>query len=326
MCITGGCAPRSQSGQPAAQNAEPPRNQAANPGEGKKLSVVTTIFPPYDFARQIAGDKAEVTMLLPPGAESHSFEPTPQDIIKIQNCDVFVYNGGDSDAWVDRILGSMDTSGIRVLSMMDMVKARLVEEETVEGMEAEEEDGPDQGPEYDEHVWTSPVNSSVIVSALERSLAEADPANAEAYKAGADDYNAKLAELDAGFKAIVESAPLKELVFGDRFPFRYFAEEYGLKYYAAFNGCSTETEASPATIAFLINKVREDKIPAVCHIELSNEKIADAVCEATGAENLLFHSAHNLTKDDFDAGASYYDIMKLNEEALKKALGFNEGD
>ncbi|GHU55397.1 high-affinity zinc uptake system binding-protein ZnuA [Clostridia bacterium] len=306
----GGCS------APSAQ--EKPKDSPEKP---KKLSVVATIFPQYDFARQITGGLADVHMLLPPGAETHSFEPTPQDIIKIQNCDVFVYVGGDSDAWVERILASIDTSKMKVVTLMSLVDT--VEEVAVEGMQEEEEEEEEgDAPEYDEHVWTSPKNAAEIVKELVGIISEKDPSNEETYRANADKYLAQLAELDETFKDIVSNSELHTLVFGDRFPFRYFADEYKLDYFAAFPGCSTEIEANPVTIGFLIRKVNEEKIPAVFHIELSNEKIANAICESTGARLLLFNSAHNLSKSDFDGGATYLDIMKQNAETLKIALEY----
>ncbi|MDR0597889.1 MAG: zinc ABC transporter substrate-binding protein, partial [Treponema sp.] len=457
-------------------------------GRDGKVSVVATIFPPYDFVREVAGNRVNLTMLLPPAAESHSFEPTPRDIITVQNCDVFIYVGGESDAWVETILESMDTSRMKIISLMDCVE--VVEELVVEGMQDEEEghshgheetftladvkdrvltdwegdwqsvyphlldgtldpvwehraeegektarehfeeakthyvtdvdrvvitadsmsfyingvpataryayrgtgvigeDGEDlwvrykfealgnpprgapkyimfsdhlhapaktehfhiyasdrsfdelmadENPvhyptyyasaltksdlvaemighdheevEYDEHVWTSPRNAQLIVRNIAEVLKSVDPPNAAEYEKNAAAYAAKLTELDASFLEALRGARRKTLVFGDRFPFRYFADAYGLSYFAAFPGCSTETEASAATVAFLIDKVRAEKIPVVFHIELSNEKIADTICEETGAQKLLLHAVHNVSKRDFEGGASYYSLM-----------------
>jgi zinc transport system substrate-binding protein len=464
------------------------------------VTVVTTIFPPYDFVREIGGGKVNLAMLLPPGSESHSFEPTPRDIITIQNSDIFIYVGGESDAWVDRILSSMDTGNKKILRLMDCVEA--VEEEIVEGMQEEEghdhshEDEPftvedvkdrtladwagdwqsvypylldgtldpvmehkaesgektvkeyyeqyktayvtdmdkviitddsmtfyrngapataryaykgtgitpvddgslwvrykfealgnpptgvpryimfsdhlhapakpehfhiyssnesfdalmeDTDPvnyptyypsgftkneivaemighdheeevEYDEHVWTAPRNARLIVEKISAALCEADPVNASDYRTNTAAYLEKLDVLDAAFRDTVGRANRKTLVFGDRFPFRYFADAYGLSYFAAFPGCSTETEASAATVAFLIDKVRQEKIPVVFHIELSNEKIADTICEETGAKKGLFHAAHNVSKQEFESGATYLGIMTKNIETLREAL------
>jgi zinc transport system substrate-binding protein len=283
-----------------------------------KINVVTTIFPPYDFVREIAGDRVNLTMLLPPGAESHSFEPTPQDIIRIQNCDIFIYVGGESDAWVERILDSIDMEGIEIITFMDCVD--VVEELIVEGMEEEEEEEEAEGPEYDEHVWTSPRNAQLIVQKIAGVLIERDAPNAAVYERNTAAYLAKLAELDAAFQNVVNGARRKTIVFGDRFPFRYFADAYGLSYFAAFPGCSTETECSAATIAFLVDKVRAERIPVVFHIELSNERIADAICEETGAKKMLLHAVHNISKRDFDRGESYYRLMSQNVQNLREAL------
>jgi zinc transport system substrate-binding protein len=281
-----------------------------------KINVTTSIFPPFDFVRQIAGDRVNLTMLLPPAAESHSFEPSPKDIITIQNSDIFIYGGGESDAWVDRILESMNTDKMRILTMIDTVDA--VEEEIVEGME--EEDGDEEEIAYDEHVWTSPQNAILIVNAITELLCEADPANADFYRQNAAAYGKELEQLDAAFKGVVAGAKRKTIVFADRFPFRYFADAYSLSYFAAFPGCSTETEPSAATVAFLINKIRAEKIPVVFHLELSNERMADTISGETGAKKMLLHACHNISKRDFDAGIGYLDLMRQNVENLREAL------
>jgi zinc transport system substrate-binding protein len=294
------------------------------PAGSGKISVVATIFPSCDFARAVAGDKAEITMLLPPAAESHSFEPRPQDIVKIQKSDVFIHAGGESDAWVEKILESIDAPKMKTITMLKCVDA--VEEEIVEGMQPEEgeesgnKDGGEEGPEYDEHVWTSPRNAKLIVRKIFETLCEADPSNADAYGQNTAAYLSKLDELDAKFKGVVDSAARKTIVFGDRFPFRYFADAYGLKYFAAFPGCATETEASAKTVAFLIDKVKKEKIPVVFFIELSNEKMANTISEATGAKTRLLHACHNVTKADFEAGKTYLDFMSANVETLREAL------
>lgn len=466
------------------------------------ISIVSTIFPGYDFARAVAGDRAELKMLLPPGAESHSFEPTPQDIIAIQNCDLFLYVGGDSDSWVDGILDSMDTDDMKILSMMEIVDpvteeitkgmeddhghdhshsepldpdtiknrplsdwagtwrsietamgngaldeyiAHVAEENSLSkdaqqtafaarwasdypsisieessisfgdmkatyrpigyrivegdhgaavwyGFEIEEraENAPrfiafsdhgtgeqeehddhthseevahfhfrygdepfdalvaiedwaptyfsadatddqiaqamdahgqaEEEAEYDEHVWTSPVNAMRIVQAIAQKLSEIDAPNADQYRENAEMYCAQLEQLDRAFEEIAEAATRRTLIFGDRFPFRYFVDEYGLEYFAAFPGCSTETEASARTVAFLIDKVIDESIPVVFHIEFSNEKMADTICEATGAQKRLLHSCHNVTKGEMEAGATYLSLMSQNIETLKEAL------
>ena len=313
------------------------------PTEGKKLQIVTTNFPSYDFARAITKEDAEVTMLIKPGAETHSFEPSPQDIITIQNADLFIYTGGDSDEWVDGILESVQNKNFHVFKMMDAVN--LIEEETVEGMQEEEhehdhadadhgneeadhdhekadqaEEHEEEGPEMDEHVWTSPKNAITIVEKLEETLSGLDESHKDSFKANSESYVKELEELDKSFKEVVDSGKRKEIIVADRFPFAYFCKEYGLSYFAAFPGCSTDTQPSAATIAFLTDKVKEDKIPVVFHIEMGNEDMVNAISKDTGAKKLLLNSVHNVTDSDFKAGKTYVDLMKPNVEALKEAL------
>lgn len=284
-----------------------------------KISVVATIFPPYDFTRQIGGENINVTMLLKPGIESHSYDPTPQDIIKIQNCDLFIYVGGESDEWVKDILNSNDKKPKKVIALMDCVD--VVEEETVEGMDSGKEEHNDGDKvEYDEHVWTSPKNAVLITKKICSVLSEIDKSNAKLYEANTKEYCTKLSSLDSKFRNITDNAKRKTIVFGDRFPFRYFADEYSLKYYAAFPGCSSETEPSAATISFLINKVKSEKIPVVFSIELSNGKVSDTICESTGAKKLTFNSCHNITQKQFDSGVTYIDLMNENVNSLREAL------
>ena len=281
------------------------------------------MFPAYDFAREIAGEKASVVLLVPPGSEAHSFEPTPQDIIRIENCDLLLCNGGESEAWLEEILEGREND-ILTLTMMDCVET--LEEETKEGMQATEhshEEHEEHGheEEYDEHVWTSPVNAELIVSALCERLCEIDPENGSFYRANWKNYVAELQELDAAFRKTVENGKFDTLIFADRFPVRYFVEEYGLDYYAAFPGCADDTEPSARTVAFLIDKVREEGIPAVMFIEFSNEKMADVICEDTGCEKLLFHSCHSVSAEQLKNGVSYLELMWANVESLKEALG-----
>jgi len=280
-----------------------------------KINVTSVIFPSYDFVRAIAGDKVNLIMLLPPGSESHSYEPTPQDIIAIKNSNLFIYPGGENSDWVERILDSISnlSKSMIILNMIDLVDA--VKEEIVEGMEEEEEE-----PAFDEHVWTSPKNAKAIAAAIADALCKLDSANADYFRQNVAAYSARLDELDASFKAVVDGAKRKTIIFGDRFPFRYMADAYGLNYFAAFPGCSTDSEPSAATVAFLINKVKSEKLPVIFHIELSNEKMADTISEATGAKKLLLHSCHNLTKNDFEKGITYLDIQKANVVNLKEAL------
>ena len=299
---------------------------AESGGEG--LNIVCTVFPAYDFAREIAGEKANVVLLVPPGSEAHSFEPTPQDIIRIENCDLLICNGGESEVWLEEILAGREKD-IPSLVMMDCVDA--LEEETKEGMQGvshdheheEHEEHEEHGheEEYDEHVWTSPVNASLIVSALCERLCAIDPENGGFYRENTGRYQAELQKLDAAFRETVKNGKFDTLIFADRFPVRYFVEEYGLDYYAAFPGCADDTEPSARTVAFLIDKVREEGIPAVMFIEFSNEKMADVICEDTGCEKLLFHSCHSVSAEQLKNGVSYLELMWANVESLKEALG-----
>ena len=388
--------------------------------ENSHLQVVTTIFPQYDFARHIAGDRADVTMLLKPGEEVHSYEPTPQDIKKIQNCDLFIYVGGENDVWVENILDSVkgDQEGPQTVRLLALVET--YSEEHLEGMmeekghdhehesegtaeadsedhdhEHESESNPDENHDHehepegtaeedhdhdhkadasdqntkgtdthsthahsheeepDEHVWTSPENCVILIEKLTEAFCAADPVNAEYYRKNGDTYRKEFEELDARYRDMAASAPRKTILFGDRFPFRYLAEELGLTCYAAFPGCSSESEPSAATIAFLIDKAAEEKLPVVFQIEFSNGNIARAISEAaelkmkinaakqaeesSGGENnsglsaaeaggmkiqvLQLHSCHNITADEFKSGQTCLSLMTKNLEALRTALG-----
>lgn len=301
------------------------------PQSDGKLKIVTTIFPPYDFAKAVTGDCAEVSMLLKPGTESHSYEPSPADIILVESCDIFIYNGGESDVWVESLLSTLDTSKVRVLKMMDCVEA--LEEETVEGMHTlghnhnheedehhHEEDFQPDTAEYDEHIWTSPQNAIQITKKIAETVISADEAHAETYRSRTESYIASLQELDAAFREAVSGGCRRTVIFGDRFPFRYLAQEYGLTYRAAFPGCSAESEPGAKTVAYLIDKVREEQIPNIFYIEFSNQKIANTIQEETGAVPLRFHSCHNLSKDEMERGETYLSLMTQNAENLKEAL------
>lgn len=294
---------------------------------GDSLNIVATIYPQYDFARAVAGDVSTVnlTMLLRPGAEMHSYEPTPQDIIAIRNADLFLYVGGESDAWVAEILASMPDSGVKAMSLTEMVPT--LAEELVEGMQPEEEEASSaegetesEAPEMDEHVWTAPLNALSMVNAIAAEMSAMDPANAAAYQRNAAAYGEKLSALDAAFREVVAGGKRTELIFGDRFPMRYFTHAYGLTYYAAFPGCSNETEPSAQTVAFLMNKVKQDKVPLILYPELSTHKVADVISEETGVPSHVFYACHNLTADEFAAGKTYVDFMTDNLATLKEAL------
>ena len=316
--------------------------------EQKKYSVVSTSFPGYDFARAVTKNtNISTKMLVKPGAETHTFEPTPQDIIDIKNADMFIYVGGDSDTWVEKILKDVDTKKTHVVKLVDLVST--VEEEIVEGMEDEDEHDHDhdhdhdhkhdhdhdhhhdheshahkhdheeeeEGLEIDEHVWTSPKNAMEIVKKIAKVASEIDVAEKNKIDDNAEKYVAEIAQVDKDLHQAIDGK-ISEIVVADRFPFRYFADEFGLKYAAAFSGCSEQTEASAKTISFLINKVKQDKVKKIYKIELSNGKIAETVSKDTGAEVLELHSAHNVTADDFLKGVTYVDLMKRNLAALSK--------
>ena len=431
----------SESGAPSQEKINGVRAgaSASEAEENSRLQVVTTIFPQYDFARHIAGDRADVTMLLKPGEEVHSYEPTPQDIKKIQNCDLFIYVGGENDVWVENILDSVkgDQEGPQTVRLMALVET--YSEEQLEGMmeekghdhdhEHESESGLDENHDHehesegiveaagedhdhehepeetaeadsedhdhehelegtaeedhdhdhrtdasdqntkgtnahsthahsheeesDEHVWTSPENCVILIEKLTEEFCAADPVNAEYYRKNGDAYRKEFEELDARYRDMAASASRKTILFGDRFPFRYLAEELGLTCYAAFPGCSSESEPSAATIAFLIDKAAEEKLPVVFQIEFSNGNIARAISEAaelkmkinaakqaeesSGVENdsglseaetggmkiqvLQLHSCHNITADEFKSGQTCLSLMTKNLEALSTALG-----
>ena len=385
FCLLSGCG-RAESGE--------------EPGDGeggRKLKVAATLFPYYDFVRQVAGDQVELSLVIPAGMDSHSFEPTPADMITIQNADLLVCNGGTMEQWLSQVLDSFGegTGPKRVVTMMDCVD--VVQEEIVEGMEdgeahghghthvhadgtvhagdhdhesedhahreeehepedqvyseeeheteehihsedehdmedvavhdedhaqeyLDEDDGHGVEIEYDEHIWTSPANAKKLAGVLAEVLAQEDPAHAASYAENCASYQDKLTELDAEFREVVSHAKRRLVVFGDKFPLRYFFDEYGLEYRAAFSGCSTDTEPSAKTIAYLIDKVREEQIPAVYYLELSSPRVAEIIGEETGAEPLLFHSCHNVTRHQFDSGVTYLELMEQNVKNLKKGL------
>ena len=298
-----------------------------------KLQIVATLFPYYDFARAIAGDRADVTLLLSPGREAHSFEPTPLDAVTISESDVFLYNGGEGESWVDEMLAAAGEHIAVTARMMDYVDA--LDEEFSEGMQGadshdhddhshddhDHEDEHDSDEvEYDEHIWTSPKNAVVLCRAVCDAICGADPANEDFYRANCDAYCAQLEALDARFASLCESAPRKLLVFADRFPMLYFCREYGLDYRAAFHGCSGDTEPSLTTIKYLIDKVEDEHIPVVYTVDLSTKKVAAVVSECTGAAVDTLYSMQTVSRADLDAGETYLTLMERNYEALRKGL------
>lgn len=306
--VLSGCAPQDDS---AASN---------------KLNIVTTIFPTYDWVREILGaetDRAEITMLLDSGVDLHSYQPTVDDIVKISDCDLFLYVGGESDGWVDDALKNAPNKDRKVIRLLDVLGDSAKAEETVEGMQEEEHDHEEEA-EYDEHIWLSLKNAQVLVAAISEALQESDPARKDTYAANAAAYAEKLSALDGEYRAAVDSGKYKTLLFGDRFPFRYLADDYGLDYYAAFPGCSAETEASFETVSFLAGKMDALGLPCVLTIEGTQHKIAETIVQNTAQKNqqiLAMDSMQAVTANDAASGVSYLSIMEKNLSVLKKALG-----
>lgn len=335
-----------------------------------RLKIVTSLFPYYDMARAVIGDVKgiDLKMIVTPGQDSHSFEPTPSDVIQMENADVLIYNGGSLETWIDTLLDSLNNKNQIQMKMMDYVD--VLNEEIVEGMDtrfdshdehshsedshnhkehSHSEDSYDQEEgshsedslkneehshdsevsdyeeeshnETDEHIWTSPVNEIIMTEKICETLSKALPEEKENFQKNAENYISQLKELDNEFRTIVENAKTNEIIFADKFPLQYFAKEYGLKYYAAFPGCGSDMEPSAKTIAFLVDKIKEDNIKAVFYLELSSHIVADAIETDTGAKPLQFNSCHNITQKQFDSGVTYVDLMKENVNNLKIALG-----
>lgn len=294
----------------------------------KKIKVVTTIFPEYDWVKQIVGENnsnVELTMLVDNGVDLHSYQPTASDIMKISDCDLFIYVGGESDKLVDDALKQAVNKDMKVINLLDVLGESVKEEEVVEGMQAEdeEEEGKEEEPEYDEHVWLSLKNAKVLCAEIEEKLAQADASNAQLYQKNLEEYQNRLSELDEQYKAVTEGSDLKTLIFGDRFPFRYLTDDYNLSYYAAFVGCSAETEASFKTIKFLAEKTDELNAGYILTIEKSDKKIAKTIIRNTKKKNqkvLTLNSMQSTTSEDVENGVTYYSVMKDNLEVLTKAL------
>ena len=323
-----------------------------------RLKIVTSLFPYYDMARAVIGDVKgiDLKMTVTPGQDSHSFEPTPSDVIQMENADVLIYNGGSLETWIDTLLDSLNNKNQIQMKMMDYVD--VLNEEIVEGMdtrfeehdhdehshkednhnkenhkedshsedssndsEFHNEDSEEGHEETDEHIWTSPVNEIIMTEKICEILSKALPEEKENFQKNAENYISQLKELDNEFRTIVENAKINEIIFADKFPLQYFAKEYGLKYYAAFPGCGSDMEPSAKTIGFLVDKIKEDNIKAVFYLELSSHIVADAIETDTGAKPLQFNSCHNITQKQFDSGVTYVDLMKENVNNLKIALG-----
>lgn len=277
-----------------------------------KLSIVAVSFPEYDFARAVAGELADIKMLIPPGGETHGYEPTVSDIKAVAGCDLFIYTGGESDTWVEDLLSSVNNEKLATIAMVKCVENLCTEEHS--------DDHEHDKYTFDEHVWTSPKNAISIVNSVKDSLIKVDAENEKAFTENAKAYCERLEDLDKSIREVTEKANKNTLVFGDRFPLTYFAESYNLEYLAAFSGCSDDTEASAQTVASLIDFVKENKVPAVFVNELSNTSIAEQIAKETGAEVMTFYSCHKISKDDFESGKTYIDIMSRNIESLKSAL------
>ena len=304
------------------------------PAKSGKKQIVATIFPEYDWVMNVLGDKVgdyEVTMLLDNGVDLHSFQATAQDIMKISSCDMLIYVGGESDEWIGDALGEAVNKDMVVINLLETLGDTVKEEEIIEGMEGEEHDN-DHGHgddhegdevEYDEHVWLSLRNAEVIVNAIADAFAGIDSQNAKVYSSNAAEYNGKLKALDTEYKEAVKGAEVKTLLFGDRFPFRYLTDDYGLDYYAAFAGCSAETEASFETVIFLANKLDELSLKSILTIETSDGKLAKTIkdnSKTADREILILDSMQSTTSKDIANGVTYIGIMEKNLEVLKKAL------
>lgn len=329
------------------------KSEAKTDDANKKFSVVCTIFPEYDWIRQLVGDKKdnyEITYLLDKGVDLHSYQPTAEDIAKIANCDLFVYVGGESDGWVDDALKESKNDKMQVVNLLETLGKNVKPEEVVEGMQEEDERDHDhedadhdhedkdkdhdhedadhdhhheEETEYDEHVWLSLRNATALVNTLAEKLQTIDPENKDYYAGTAADYTAKLGDLDSRYLATIKKAKVKTVLFGDRFPFRYLVDDYGLKYYAAFVGCSAETEASFETVAFLAKKTDDLKLKSVLVIENSDQKIAKKIVETTKDKNqniVVLNSMQSITNEDIANGATYLSIMESNLKALASAL------
>jgi len=327
------------------------KSEAKTDDANKKFSVVCTIFPEYDWIRQLVGDKKdnyEITYLLDKGVDLHSYQPTAEDIAKIANCDLFVYVGGESDGWVDDALKESKNDKMQVVNLLETLGKNVKPEEVVEGMQEEDEHDHDhedadhdhedkekdhnhedadhdheEETEYDEHVWLSLRNATALVNTLAEKLQTIDPENKDYYAGTAADYTAKLGDLDSRYLATIKKAKVKTVLFGDRFPFRYLVDDYGLKYYAAFVGCSAETEASFETVAFLAKKTDDLKLKSVLVIENSDQKIAKKIVETTKDKNqniVVLNSMQSITNEDIANGATYLSIMESNLKALASAL------
>lgn len=282
-----------------------------------KLKIISTVFPPYDLARQIAGDNAEISILLPPGSEIHNYEPSAKDMIAIRNCDIFLYIGGENEQWAEKLINSNDTENVTAVKLIDYVPT-LSEDEHDHDHDHDHEHEHEH--ETDEHIWTSPKNAQLMLSAVYDAICKVDPSDKQTYTKNKDAYAKQLSDLDDAYRSAVDNAKNKTIVLADKFPFRYLAHEYGLEFSAAFAACSDESEPGVSTMIKLTKTIKENNIPAVYYLEFSSTKIADTLCDETGATKLMLHSCHNVSKQDIENNVSYVDLMKQNLENLKLTL------
>ena len=292
---------------------------AAGDESGKRLKIVATLFPQYDFARQIAGDNAEISILLPPGSEIHNYEPSAKDMIAIRNCDIFLYIGGENEQWAEKLINSNDTENVTAVKLIDYVPT-LSEDEDEHDHDHDHDHDHEHEHETDEHIWTSPKNAQLMLSAVYDAICKVDPSNKQTYTKNKDAYAKQLSDLDNAYRSAVDNAKNKTIVLADKFPFRYLAHEYGLEFSAAFAACSDESEPGVSTMIKLTKTIKENNIPAVYYLEFSSTKIADTLCDETGATKLMLHSCHNVSKQDIENNISYVDLMKQNLENLKLTL------
>lgn len=289
-------------------------NGYSNSDSGK-LKIISTVFPPYDLARQIAGDNAEISILLPPGSEIHNYEPSAKDMIAIRNCDIFLYIGGENEQWAEKLINSNDTENVTAVKLIDYVPTLSEDED-----EHDHDHDHEHEHETDEHIWTSPKNAQLMLSAVYDAICKVDPSGKQTYTKNKDAYAKQLSDLDNAYRSAVDNAKNKTIVLADKFPFRYLAHEYGLEFSAAFAACSDESEPGVSTMIKLTKTIKENNIPAVYYLEFSSTKIADTLCDETGATKLMLHSCHNVSKQDIENNISYVDLMKQNLENLKLTL------
>ena len=292
-----------------------------NNTNSNKIKIVSTNFASYDFLRAITknNENVEVKFLIGPGKDAHSYEPTAGDLITIQNSDLFVYVGGESEKWSEKVLGSLDTNKAKIICISDFVDK--INEEEIDGAEKSQEDEEDEGA-FDNHIWTSPSNAIKMVNALEKAMGEIDSKNSSKYKENAEEYIKKIKEVDSKIQEIVDNKVRDRLIFADKMPMQYFINYYNLKVSAAFNGCSTETEPSAATIAYLENKIKEEKIPVVLYIELNPGRVANTIANevGNGCKAMHIQTLHNVSLDDFNAGETWVSLMTRNIDILRQAL------